>query len=66
MRNLSGEARPLVKLLVVTAALIAVVPAVHAQLVVNEIMNNPSAVVDGSGEWFEIFNPTGGAVDING
>ena len=29
-------------------------------------MQNPSAVADGSGEWFEVFNPTGSAIDING
>jgi len=37
-----------------------------AQLVINEIMQNPSAVSDGDGEWFEIHNPTGAAADING
>jgi hypothetical protein len=35
-------------------------------VVINEIMQNPSAVADGSGEWFEVFNPTGSAIDING
>jgi len=35
-------------------------------LVINEIMQNPSAVSDGNGEWFEIYNPTDAAVDING
>jgi hypothetical protein len=37
-----------------------------SQIIINEIMQNPSAVADGSGEWFEVFNPTGSAIDING
>jgi endonuclease/exonuclease/phosphatase family metal-dependent hydrolase len=37
-----------------------------AQLVINEIIQNPSAVSDGNGEWFELYNPDGVAVDING
>ena len=39
---------------------------VLADLVINEIMQNPDAVSDGDGEWFEIFNPDGVAVDIDG
>ncbi|NNK38689.1 MAG: lamin tail domain-containing protein, partial [Xanthomonadales bacterium] len=39
---------------------------VSAQLVINEIMQNPSAVADSAGEWFEIHNPTAGAIDIDG
>ena len=35
-------------------------------VVINEIMNNPSAVSDSNGEWFEIFNPTAAAIDIDG
>ena len=35
-------------------------------LVINEIMQNPDAVGDDAGEWFEIYNPTGAAADING
>ncbi len=37
-----------------------------AQVVINEILQNPAAVPDGDGEWFEVFNPTGSAIDING
>lgn len=37
-----------------------------AALVINEIMQNPAGVVDSVGEWFELYNPTDGAVDING
>ena len=36
------------------------------ELVINEIMQNPSAVADSAGEWFEIHNPTAGAIDIDG
>ncbi len=35
-------------------------------LVINEIMNNPSAVGDSEGEWFEVYNATGADIDING
>jgi len=35
-------------------------------IVINEIMQNPSAVSDTNGEWFEIKNVTGSDVDING
>jgi predicted extracellular nuclease len=34
--------------------------------VINEIIQNPSAVFDSNGEWFELYNPTGSAIDING
>ncbi len=36
------------------------------ELVINEIMQNPSAVGDSAGEWFEVYNPSGAAVDVNG
>ena len=40
------------------------VSAVQASdIVITEIMQNPSAVSDGAGEWFEILNT--GATDIN-
>ena len=35
-------------------------------LIINEIMQNPNAVSDANGDWFEIYNPTGSAVDLNG
>ncbi|MBN1351107.1 lamin tail domain-containing protein [candidate division KSB1 bacterium] len=35
-------------------------------LVINEIMQNPNAVSDTYGEWFEIYNPETYDVDING
>ncbi|MGB7327656.1 MAG: lamin tail domain-containing protein [Rubripirellula sp.] len=35
-------------------------------LVINEIMQNPSAVFDSNGEYFELWNTTGADIDING
>ncbi len=35
-------------------------------VVINEIMQNPSAVEDSDGEWFELYNPTASDVDVNG
>jgi predicted extracellular nuclease len=35
-------------------------------VVINEIMQNPSAVSDTNGEWFELINTTGDPIDING
>lgn len=37
-----------------------------ADPVINEIMQNPAAVADSSGEWFELYNPGGVDIDING
>jgi Ca2+-binding RTX toxin-like protein len=35
-------------------------------IIVNEIFQNPSAVSDANGEWFELYNPTANDIDING
>ena len=35
-------------------------------VVINEIMQNPASVNDDMGEWFELYNPSGSDVDING
>lgn len=35
-------------------------------LVISEIMNNPAAVNDNEGEWFEVYNPTGAPIDLQG
>ncbi|MGD2146801.1 MAG: ExeM/NucH family extracellular endonuclease [Anaerolineae bacterium] len=40
-------------------------PAVP-EVVINEIMQNPSAVSDSNGEWFELHNPTASPIDIDG
>lgn len=39
---------------------------VEEPLVINEIMQNPSAVSDGSGEWLELYNPNAFDIDIGG
>ncbi len=36
------------------------------QIVITEIIQNPSAVGDGAGEWFELHNAGSSAVDIDG
>ncbi|MBL7032975.1 MAG: lamin tail domain-containing protein [Candidatus Delongbacteria bacterium] len=33
-------------------------------LVITEIMQNPLAVSDANGEWFEVYNATGAAIDL--
>ncbi len=35
-------------------------------IIITEIMQNPSAVYDADGEWFEIYNTTTSDIDING
>ncbi|MCB0741652.1 MAG: lamin tail domain-containing protein, partial [Chitinophagaceae bacterium] len=40
-------------------------PAV-GDLIVTEIMQNPFKVGDTEGEWFEVYNTTGTAIDMNG
>ena len=37
-----------------------------ASIVITEVMQNPSAVSDFSGEWFEVFNPGPADVDLAG
>ena len=36
------------------------------ELIITEVMNNPSAVADDVGEWIEIFNNSDSAVNLNG
>ncbi len=45
------------------ALAVALVPAANAELVVSEIMQNPRAVSDSNGEWFEVSNL--GDTDVN-
>ncbi|VEP12805.1 conserved hypothetical protein [Hyella patelloides LEGE 07179] len=40
--------------------------ATMSGIVINEILQNPSAVSDADGEWFEITNTTDNDIDING
>jgi hypothetical protein len=35
-------------------------------IIVNEVMQDPNAVGDSQGEWFELYNNTSAAIDING
>jgi hypothetical protein len=41
-------------------------PPSPTTIVINEIMQNPSAVSDANGEWFELYNPSTADVDIRG
>ena len=45
-----------------------VIPAIAnpGDVVITEIMQNPSAVSDSNGEWFELYNTTAGSIDLNG
>ena len=36
------------------------------ELLISEVMANPSAVSDANGEWFEIFNASANTIDLNG
>jgi predicted extracellular nuclease len=40
-------------------------PPIPDSVVINEIMQNPSAVSDSNGEWFELFNTTADDIDID-
>jgi len=39
---------------------------IEYNIIINEIMQNPSAVDDSEGEWFEIYNNSDEVVDLNG
>ena len=41
-------------------------PANYGDVIINEIMQNPAAVSDGCGEYFELYNTTDEGIDING
>ena len=49
-------------------AITAIAPSgnVGGELVITEIMQNPSFLGDGSGEWFELYNPGVSDIDIDG
>ena len=40
--------------------------AAPGDVVITEIMQNPGAVGDSPGEWFELYNESGAPVDRNG
>lgn len=50
----------------VLTLLVALWGNASAQIVITEIMNNPSAVGDSDGEYVELYNTTDAAIDING
>lgn len=41
------------------------VTPLSGDIVITEFMANPAAVADASGEWFELYNTTSSAIDIN-
>lgn len=43
-----------------------VAPASPGDVIVTEIMQNPNAVNDGDGEFFEVYNTTGSTIDLDG
>lgn len=55
---------------VITLSLVFIAVPVDAanpgDIVINEIMKDPYAASDYDGEWFELYNPTTGDIDING
>ena len=42
------------------------VDTLEYNLIINEVMQNPSAVSDANGEWFEIVNASMDTIDLNG
>jgi len=56
-----------VKKIVCAAVLsLATIAPAQASIIINEIMQNPNAVFDSDGEWFELFNAGLTTVDIDG
>ncbi|HUR29147.1 MAG TPA: lamin tail domain-containing protein [Planctomycetota bacterium] len=41
-------------------------PPVTGTIIVSEIMKDPTVVADSQGEWFEVYNTTAQAIDIEG
>ncbi len=50
----------------VSNAAFSIAAPAPAALVINEVMMDPDAVSDSRGEWFELYNPGGSGVDIDG
>ena len=44
----------------------AAMAADPGDIIINEVMQNPDAVLDEFGEWFEVFNLTGSPINLNG
>jgi PKD repeat protein len=47
-------------------AYITVTDPFAGTLMITEIMQNPNAVADPAGEWFEVYNPTSAPINMNG
>ncbi|MFQ5398308.1 MAG: lamin tail domain-containing protein [Anaerolineae bacterium] len=69
---MSNKRKPLLVLSLLAITLIlslgvgsAAAAANPGDVVINEIMQNPSAVSDSAGEWFELYNTTSSDIDIN-
>jgi hypothetical protein len=56
----------LVAALVLAALAAPALAANPGDIVINEIMQNPSAVSDAAGEWFEVWNATTSPINIDG
>jgi hypothetical protein len=37
-----------------------------SNLLISEVMSNPAALPDSAGEWFELYNPTDGEINLRG
>lgn len=53
------------------ASLVLLAGSAHAaimpgDLLVSEVLSNPGAVSDTAGEWFELYNASANAIDLNG
>ena len=67
MRSRLIKAFVLVAILILPLAFVlSAAAAGPGDVIVNEIMQDPSAVSDTNGEWFEVYNPTGSPIDIDG
>ncbi len=42
------------------------IDTIEYDIIINEIMQNPSSVSDENGEWFEIYNNSNEEIDLNG
>lgn len=51
---------------ILCVVLLLIAPIVSADVIITEIMQNPGAVGDSEGEWFEVYNSGASAVDLNG
>lgn len=55
-----------ISLLIIPSAVFAGDDANPGDIVINEFMANPATISDTDGEWLEIHNTTGGAINIDG